>query len=98
LPISDEAISDCSRRYRVSSVSIGGANTGELRALDMSVGGVEEREMWEVDVLDESEMLAAGFCRVPVNMLINESLIDIRQQKRCTTRPFVAFNAKRSDG
>jgi hypothetical protein len=45
---------------------MGGANTGELRALDISVGGVEEREMCEVNVLDESETLAEGLAWGPV--------------------------------
>jgi len=66
LPISAEALSDCSRRRSDSSVSMGGANTGELRALDISVGGVEEREMCEVNVLDESETLAEGLAWGPV--------------------------------
>jgi hypothetical protein len=30
-------------------VSTGGANVGELRLLDNSVGGVDVREWWELD-------------------------------------------------
>lgn len=65
LPISEEALSDCSRRRLDSSVSAGGAKTGELRVLDTSVGGVDERDICEPDVRldDESEMLMVGFDR-----------------------------------
>lgn len=42
-------MSDCWRRRNVSSVSTGSANVGELSVLETSVGGVEEREMWELD-------------------------------------------------
>ena len=46
-------MSDCSRRRRLSAVSGGRANVGELSALDISVGGVDVREMCESDeVLD----------------------------------------------
>jgi hypothetical protein len=44
LPISAEAMSDCSLLRRVSSDSGGSAKTGELRVLDTSVGGVDMRE------------------------------------------------------
>lgn len=37
-------MSDCSRRRLDSSVSAGGAKTGELRELESSVGGVEDLE------------------------------------------------------
>jgi hypothetical protein len=53
-PISDDALSNCSRRRRVSAVSGGGANIGELRVSDISVGGVDDREMYDSDErLDE---------------------------------------------
>jgi len=45
-PISAEAASDCCLRRIDSSVSTGGAKTGELRVLETSVGGVEERKLW----------------------------------------------------
>ncbi len=41
LPISVDALSDCSRRRRLSAVSGGSANVGELSELDISVGGVD---------------------------------------------------------
>jgi hypothetical protein len=44
-PISADAWSDCCRLRIVSSVSMGGANVGELKALDTSVGGVDGREL-----------------------------------------------------
>lgn len=51
LPISVDALSDCSRRRLLSGVSGGGANVGELRAAETSVGGVEDREaVWKWDV------------------------------------------------
>jgi len=43
-PISEDAWSDCWRLRIVSSVSTGGAKVGELRVLDISVGGVDGRE------------------------------------------------------
>ena len=48
-PISDDALSDCSRRRLVAAVSGGGANIGELSASDISVGGVDDREMYDSD-------------------------------------------------
>lgn len=50
-PISAEAVSDCCLRRKISSVSIGGANVGELRVLETSVGGVEDRDKWPLDAL-----------------------------------------------
>ena len=38
---------------KLSAVSTGGANVGELRPLDSSVGGVEGREWYVLDSLDE---------------------------------------------
>lgn len=55
LPISAEAASDCSRRRLDSSLSSGGAKTGELNTLDTSVGGVEERDGLEADVALDAE-------------------------------------------
>lgn len=54
MPISEDALSDCSRRRRISGVSGGSAKVGELRELDMSVGGVEVPDSWDSEhsVLD----------------------------------------------
>jgi hypothetical protein len=60
-PISDDALSDCSRRRLVSAVSGGGANIGELKASDISVGGVDDREMYDSDEgLDEAGSMFCG--------------------------------------
>lgn len=48
-PIAADAASDWSRRRLLSSVSAGSANMGELRVLDTSVGGVDDRDNWELD-------------------------------------------------
>jgi len=53
LPISVEAWSDCSRRRLISSVSARGANVGELKLLDISVGGVDDREPGDIDEMEE---------------------------------------------
>jgi hypothetical protein len=60
-PISDDALSDCSRRRRVSAVSGGGANTEELVASDISVGGVDDREMYDSDERLDGEV-GSMFC------------------------------------
>jgi hypothetical protein len=63
LPISDDALSDCSRRRRVSAVSGGGANVGELWTSDISVGGVDVREMLDPDEgLDGGAEGGSMFC------------------------------------
>jgi hypothetical protein len=60
-PIAADASSDCSRLRLLSSVSTGGANTGELKVLDTSVGGVDGLEKWELDeTLAEESGRAAG--------------------------------------
>jgi hypothetical protein len=62
-PISEDALSDCSRRRRVSAVSGGGANVGELWASDISVGGVDVREVYDSDEEIDREVEAGlMFC------------------------------------
>jgi hypothetical protein len=72
-PISDDALSDCSRRRRVSAVSGRGANVGELWASDTSVGGVDVREEYDSDeVLDrEAGSVICGW--VSIGKIINYS-------------------------
>jgi hypothetical protein len=65
--------------------------------LDTSVGGVEEREMCEVDALDESETLAAGLVGSPVYTPINGWFSGNRRVERRTAGPVVAVNTKFSD-
>lgn len=48
LPISEDAASLCCLRRRDSAVSGGGAYAGELARLEISVGGVEHRDRWEL--------------------------------------------------
>ena len=68
-PISDDALSDCSRRRLVSTVSGGGANIGELSASDISVGGVDDREMCDSDEgLDEAGSMSCGWVSNKKNM------------------------------
>lgn len=43
--ISAEAASDCSRQRIDSAVSTGGAKVGELKALEISVGGVDDLDL-----------------------------------------------------
>ena len=49
-PIAAEARSDCCRRLIDSSVSAGMAKVGEPGTSASSVGGVEDREKWVLDV------------------------------------------------
>jgi len=56
LPISAEAVSDCCRRRRISSVSAGRAKVGELRVLETSVGGVEVPDTPTLDDVATSEL------------------------------------------
>lgn len=62
LPISEDALSDWSRRRLLSSVSGGNSKVGELRVLDTSVGGVEAREIRDPDETlgEESEIRRGG--------------------------------------
>ncbi len=61
LPSSAEAMSDCSRRRRLSSVSGGKTKIGELRPLETSVGGVEVRVICDADdALEEDDVVETG--------------------------------------
>ena len=65
-PISEDALSDCARRSRVSSVSGGNTNSGDSDLMDSSVGGVEAREGGDcIDVADvEVERTESAYMRI----------------------------------
>ena len=69
-PISDDALSDCSRRRRVSAVSGGGANIGELWASDISVGGVDVREESDEELDREAGSVFCGW--LSIGKIINQ--------------------------
>jgi len=68
-PISDDALSDCSRRRLVSAVSGGGEKIGELSASDISVGGVDDRDMCDSDEGLDEEAGSMSCGRVSENFM-----------------------------
>lgn len=81
-PISDEALSDCSRLRIVSGVSAGGENPCELSGAETSVRGVSGQLASWVEVvdleleerLDDRKVVSLGTCEGPGRVRLGHSL------------------------